>query len=304
VSAEFAVLYSDSSDVYRNLAMEELLLTGAAREMPIVMFYTNDNAVVIGKHQNPWMECAPEVLENGMLARRISGGGAVYHDCGNLNYSLMFRKKNYSRTDAHGVLLDALAGFGLRATVRGGTSIVVMGRKISGNAFCHKRETVLHHGTLLIDVDLDHMRIALNAPALGIETNATKSVPAGVVNLRELKPEIDSRQMADAVVDAFATKYNRSPRICEISRFIDAAKLDALRRKHASFDWIYGSTPKFRVMRSVKIKNGEQSVSLTMEKGCVSAVGEGVLTAELMEKLVGQSFFAAESFCKMENNAL
>ena len=185
------VVYSSSRDVYENLAAEESLLDAAPSE-PVVLIYRNTPAVVIGKNQNPWRECSVSRLDalGVKLARRITGGGTVFHDAGNLNIACILPRAMYRRDEVLRLTINGLARLGIVAEIAGSTSLAVDGRKISGNAFCYRRDHVLHHGTLLWDADLEKLRAALVPDLPDIETRAVASVPMPVANLRTASPAI------------------------------------------------------------------------------------------------------------------
>ena len=145
------VLISESMDPYVNLATEAHLVEDHQPLEPMLFLWRCDHTVVMGKNQNPWREVDLVHLEEagGRLARRISGGGAVYHDAGNLNYAIVLDRARYEGARVFQAVTDALAGFGVEAEVRCKSSIFTGDRKISGTAFCYKKQSVLHHGTLL-----------------------------------------------------------------------------------------------------------------------------------------------------------
>ncbi|MBT3275115.1 MAG: lipoate--protein ligase family protein, partial [Spirochaetales bacterium] len=179
------VFLSNSNDPYRNLAMEEFLLDNFSGEAALLFLYTNASSVVIGKHQNPWLEISLKELDSRQipLVRRISGGGTVYHDLGNLNFSFIGKKAGFDRKKNLELVARAVSMLGVAAVVTDNYDLYAAGKKISGNAFCFRRDKVLHHGTLLIDADLDGLRLLLNPPEQGISTHAVRSRPAETANL-------------------------------------------------------------------------------------------------------------------------
>ena len=254
------VVYSNRTDIYENLAAEEALLDAAPSE-PVVLVYRNDSSVVIGKNQNPWRECAVSRLESlGVkLARRITGGGTVFHDAGNLNIACILPRAMYRRDEVLRLTINGLARLGVAAEITGSTSLAVDGRKISGNAFCYRRDHVLHHGTLLWEADLEKLRAALVPDLPDIETRAVASVPMPVANLRALLPGHTIVSLADAVIATLSEAWGsaeRDDRFPEIGDRIDRLK---------TWDWIYGSTPDFtcsdvQVHRGLIVETGEPFV--------------------------------------------
>jgi lipoate-protein ligase A len=173
------------------------------------------------------------------LARRITGGGAVFHDAGNLNIACILPRAIYRRDEVLRLTINGLARLGVAAEIAGSTSLSVDGRKISGNAFCYRRDHVLHHGTLLWEADLEKLRAALVPDLPDIETRAVASVPMPVVNLRALLSGHTIVSLADAVIALLAEAWGpakRDDRFPEIGDRVDRLK---------TWDWIYGSTPDF-----------------------------------------------------------
>jgi len=164
---------SSSHDVYLNLAREEYLFDNLPKGSRSFLVYVDSPSIVFGKHQNPWRECSVAVLkEQGIpLARRISGGGTVYHDLGNLNFSFLLPKTGFDRRKNLALIVQSLGRLGIRAEISERHDIMVGNQKISGNAFCFRRERALHHGTLLIRSELDALHGSL-AGTVGIETFA------------------------------------------------------------------------------------------------------------------------------------
>lgn len=216
------LLLSTSLSPFRNLRLEDQLLDAPLPE-PILLFYRNTPCVVIGKHQNPWLECnLTRMTELGIpLARRVSGGGAVYHDEGNLNFAFLADLTRYNADAQFQLLIDRLANFGIGAERSGISNLVSDGKKFSGNAFAFRRDNRLHHGTLLLNTDLQRLGEVLASADLDIQTHAIRSEPASVTNLHLAWRE---------VVDAFGT-------VSEIEPPPPGA--------FETWEWVYGKTPRF-----------------------------------------------------------
>jgi lipoate---protein ligase len=240
------VLHSSSTDVYANLAAEDLLLGRDGSPEPVLFIYRNAPAVVIGKNQNPWRECAVRRLDalGVKLARRISGGGAVYHDAGNLNVSCVLPRAAYERRDMLNLFIAALSALGVEAEIVNSTSLAVGGLKISGNAFCYRRDQVLHHGTFLMRADLDALHQALRPDFTEMETRAVASVPMPVMNLGE-------RVHEDALVRELTRQLSaRFGAVRDAGEdVLDASALQARAEKMRCWDWLFGATPDFTVRR-------------------------------------------------------
>lgn len=241
------VLRSRSRDVFENLAAEEALLEDTALEVPCVFIYRNDSAVVLGKNQNPWKECAVSRLEamGVALARRVTGGGTVFHDAGNLNIACILSRNLYRRDEVLSAWAAGLSRLGIRAGIEGTTSLAVGGRKVSGNAFCYRRDRVLHHGTLLWDSDLELLRDALVPELPGISTRAVASLPMPVVNLSTLLP---GRTLDDVEASVLAGLSNYWGSRASEGSVLEAGpdhqqRIERLR----SWAWRFGTTPDFHV---------------------------------------------------------
>ena len=243
------VVRTQCLNVWRNLAVEEALLDRfSAEAQPLLFLWRSAHAVVIGKNQNPWREAnIPLMNDDGCaLARRISGGGAVYHDEGNLNYTFIVDRRHYKGSRVFAVVLAALHTLGFHAARMGRTSIGVDGRKVSGNAFCLRRGAALHHGTLLVSSDRARMGRYLRSGTSAIRSRAIASQPAETVNLRELQPDIGIGNVEAALVQSAAAEFGAMAE----SRGDDW--LEAVVRKDdcgrmASWDWLYGQTPSFEL---------------------------------------------------------
>ncbi|TVQ28101.1 MAG: lipoate--protein ligase [Spirochaetaceae bacterium] len=266
-----------TTNPYTNLAIESMLLDGVVE--PTLLIWRNDPCVVIGRHQNPWVECDLDRMHaDGIpLSRRISGGGAVYHDAGNTNFSFIAPSDRYDQERHFGVVIAALAALGVEAIKTERNDLRVGDRKISGNAFRHTRGRSLHHGTLLVDADLDRLVAYLAAPASGsIATKATPSVRSVVTNLADHAPGLTHDRLADALESAFISEYGgagepspRSSGAASLGTLASPAAAADVADELASWEWVYGHTPRFQVTVPVA---GVGSVVLTVVHGVVDSV--------------------------------
>ena len=276
------IVTTEKRDVYRNLALEEWLLENAP-SLPVLFLYVNDPCVVIGKNQNPWRECRLSLMEEEgvALARRISGGGAVYHDAGNLNVSIIVRRTDYREDKQYELIFQTLEKFGIKSSKVRKNSLVVSNKKFSGNAFCHRRDRTLHHSTQLVNCDLTRLGRYLGPEVDGIETNAIASVPAEVMNLSGAAPDLTIEKFSAALIETFQEMY--APRyemqdagsvVAEVRDLGDPARVQFWNDenipeeqllpnigKNSSKAWKFEHTPRFSV-----IINGE---TFTVEKGLV-----------------------------------
>ena len=204
------------TDPYENLALEEALLNRVGAGELILYLWQNERTVVIGRNQNPWKECRTALLaeEGGRLARRLSGGGAVFHDLGNLNFTFLMPAADYDLSRQLTVLERACQSLGIPAQRSGRNDLLADGRKFSGNAFYKHNGRAYHHGTLMVDVDLEMVQRYLSPSKAKLAAKGVDSVRSRVVNLREFVPDLTIPQLADALVAALAEVYNVARAIC------------------------------------------------------------------------------------------
>ncbi|MEG1126893.1 MAG: lipoate--protein ligase, partial [Oscillospiraceae bacterium] len=178
------IIEADGTNPYRNLAVEEFLTDNVPAETCILYLWQNAKTVVIGNNQNAWQECKTQALheDGGHLARRLSGGGAVFHDDGNLNFTFILPRDDFDIARQSEVIMRAVSSFGVCVERSGRNDILANGQKFSGNAFFRRRNSAYHHGTLLINVDMQNLSHYLNVSAAKLESNGVKSVKSRVCN--------------------------------------------------------------------------------------------------------------------------
>ena len=209
------VCRSRSFDPYENLALEEALLSRVGEGELILYLWQNEGTVVIGRNQNPWKECRTALLaeEGGHLARRLSGGGAVFHDRGNLNFTFLMNEADYDLPRQLTVLERACRSLGIPAQRSGRNDLLAEGRKFSGNAFYKHNGKAYHHGTLMVNVDMERVSRYLSPSKAKLAAKGVDSVRSRVVNLREFVPGLSIDRLADALVDALMDVYAVTPAI-------------------------------------------------------------------------------------------
>lgn len=265
-------LVTESVDPYENLALEELLFE---QQEDGVTFYLwqNERTVVIGRNQNAWRECRAELLESeeGKLARRSSGGGAVFHDLGNLNFTFLLPREQYDLVRQLSVIQRAAESFGIETSFTGRNDLVLTqtGEKFSGNAFRFSNTTALHHGTILISADFSKLGRYLAPSQLKLESKGVKSVVSRVTNLGLQNSELTVERMKTALREAFEAEYGPSEHIR--IQDLDRRKLESIRTKYASWDWRYGSTPAFNVSFENRFSFGCFELLLNVQNGVVSS---------------------------------
>ena len=243
------IVQSQSTDVYHNLAVEEWLLDHADGRGPILFLCANAPCVVIGKNQNPWRECRLSLMEKeGVpLARRISGGGAVYHDEGNLNVGVIVPRTEYREEKQYELIFQTLEKFGIQASKLRKNSLAVDGKKFSGQAFSFRGQHVLHHGTLLVNSDLKRLGRYLGSEIAGIETKAVASVPAEVTNLSSFATVLTVEKLSAALIETFREMYKEGMVECWNDGMVPKTEIFPITEKLSSKDWKLGHTPRFQV---------------------------------------------------------
>lgn len=244
-------------NIYHNLAIEEYLFNSTPLDSPALFLWQSDCAVVIGKHQNPWKECLVDKLKKDSIpiARRISGGGTVFHDNGNLNYTIIMKQDEYDSQIIYDMIFKVLETFSLEGKVENKSNLCIEGKKFSGNAFAFRKKRVLHHGTLLVDADLNKLRYYLQPHYEGIETKAIASIPASVANLKDLNSEITIQTLSDSLKKSFLKLF--------AGKIIDSIEgnpeIEIIEKRVKSNKWIFEKTPDFTLQIDGKkqlIKNG------------------------------------------------
>ena len=308
------IYLSESFDPRFNLALEDLFFDNVSEsEEPTVILYIwqNANTVVIGKSQNAWRECRVGALEadGGIVVRRTSGGGAVYHDLGNLCYTFIASAQYYDLERQLKVILSAVKAEGIDAVFSGRNDIVTVdGRKFSGNAFRFTNRAGLMHGTLMIDTDAEKMSRYLNISPAKIRSKGVASVRSRVVNLIELSPGISIGSMKTHLIEAFIGEYGApedaplsiSPVNTEVELDGSAFTLTSLSaplpgsdnyyerfQRFSSWEWRLGETMPFDVNLEEKFAWGLVNMGLTVKNGIVDAarIETDAMDAELGEVL-------------------
>ena len=265
-----ATLYvSPGGDGWRNLAIEEYLMDRVGPDDAVVYFFINSQAVVIGRNQNPWAECrlAQMDADGVQLVRRITGGGAVYHDRGNLNFSFIMGKNRYDRKRQTEMILDAVRGMGISCEATGRNDLLADGRKFSGNAYCERGHARLHHGTLLVSADLERLQNYLNVDAGKLAAKGIRSVRSRVCNLSEFRPGIQVIDVLERVIAACRSGFDGCRELP--AGEIGGADLERIVEKHASEEWRLGKTPRFDYAISARFPWGGVQLLLQLSGGAV-----------------------------------
>jgi lipoate-protein ligase A len=239
-------LYVSNSNVpYRNIAIEAFMLEHLPPRSGVFYLWQNRRTVVIGRNQNAWTECRVAELESdgGFLARRLSGGGAVFHDLGNLCFTFILPTEDYDTARQTGMLLDALKKTGLDAVMKGRNDLEIGGKKFSGHAYHRGTKNSMHHGTFLVHADLSLAQKYLSPPPEKITSKGIASVKSRIVNLSELDGSLTIETLSAALVESVERAYGCKSALLQ-EAFFDNAKIAELEARFASPEWKYGRSPE------------------------------------------------------------
>lgn len=258
---------------YRNLAMEEYLLLHCDKEECILYLWQNRNTVVIGRNQNAWKECLVSKLEeeDGYPVRRLSGGGAVYHDLGNLNFTFLVRKDNYDVDRQLDVILNAVKKLGIHAEKSGRNDILIDGHKFSGNAFYEQGDCCYHHGTLMVNVNLGELSRYLTVSKDKLKSKGVDSVRARVANLTEYAPDLTVEELKKKLLEAFEEVYGLKANILKDTD-LDAEEVEERTQKFASWNWIFGRKLEFQYELSNRFPWGQVTLQMQVRNGRIKDV--------------------------------
>ncbi len=262
-----------SNDPYYNLAVEEYLFDNSSED--VFMLWQNEPTVVIGKNQNAYAEVKiDEAKKHGVhIVRRITGGGAVYHDLGNLNYTFISvdSKGGIDFARFTSPVIAALRSMGVDAALGGRNDIEVSGRKISGNAQCKRGNRVLHHGTLLFDSDLAFLSGILSVDEEKISAKAIKSTRARVANIKELVPSLANvRDFISLISEHVVREFSAKTITLE-----DNPEIERLWKRNASDEWLFPSgsyLSTYSVKKQKRYPFGVVEVYLDMSNDIIKGV--------------------------------
>lgn len=240
---------NNSKDPYFNLAVEEYLITNPQITDEILLLWQNNNTIVIGRNQNAIEEINNEYVRTKKVnvVRRLSGGGAVYQDLGNLNFTFIFNKnednaRNYALFTKP--IVDVLQQLGLNAQFSGKNDILVDDKKISGNAQYIYKNRILHHGTILFNVNMEILPKVLKPDLDKLKSKGIKSVQARVTNILPLlNPPITITQFQNLIIEQL--KNTKNTKIMQFSSKMIADIELLANTKYRTWDWIYGKSPAF-----------------------------------------------------------
>ena len=291
-----------NTDPYHNIALEKYILEHLTPGDCVLYLWQNKNTVVIGRNQNAWAECRTTLLEQegGKMARRLSGGGAVFHDMGNLNFTFLVKEEDYDVDKQLSVIQNALAGLGLNAEKSGRNDLLVEGRKFSGNAFYHRNGNAYHHGTLLVSADMEKLSRYLTPPKAKLEAKGVASVRSRVANLTEFVPALTCDELRKYMAAAFSKVYGLP--CCQLPLPQEAADVIAETAAELSgWQWLFGSRLPFSFSCEAKFDWGWIQLQLQVESGQVL---EAQVYSDAMDWDLPDTVAGCLKGCKFNLNAL
>ena len=262
------VVVSKQYDPFLNRAVEQYLTDNQEEGMVTMYLWKNQRTVVIGYNQNPYSECNVQLLldEGGHLMRRGTGGGAVYHDLGNINFSFIADKKLYDVRKQLSVIQDALLSYGLQTEISGRNDLTCEGRKFSGNAFAKGQHNNLHHGTLLIKTDGTMMQRYLIVDKAKLMKNGVKSVASRVINLSELVLELTSENIKQPLIASFEKIYGGNANWLDFDTLINKPEVQAIKDQISGHDFLFGRWEQFKTTKKARFPWGGVEIALQVDE--------------------------------------
>ncbi|MGP9518149.1 lipoate--protein ligase [Psychrobacter sp. AOP7-C1-14] len=270
------ILKSAVTNPWFNLATEDWIFNTLNPDSHTLFLWRNSETVVIGRSQNPWVECKTDKMEadDVFLARRQSGGGAVFHDLGNTNFTFLSPKDDYDQEANFTIIINALRKLGIEATLSGRNDMQVGDRKISGSAFKHAADRSFHHGTLLVNANMQKLGDYLNPHPLKLKAKGIKSVRARVANLIDFNETINHQILSDAIIEAFCEYYGETAQVEQLDEASLAKQptLNTYYQQMADWDWRFGKTPEFTHHIETRFDWGIMDVHMDVKQAIIREV--------------------------------
>ncbi|KAF4601854.1 Biotin/lipoate A/B protein ligase [Pleurotus pulmonarius] len=282
ISPNHSIYVSNATNPYFNLTLEDWLFRHKDPEEPLLLVYRDDPCVVIGRNQNPWKEVNAVAARkrNIPIVRRRSGGGTVYHDLGNTNFSIHLPRKSFDRHETSQIPLRAVRSLGIDAILN------------ERNDICIVNNRAYHHGTMLISTRLDTLGDLLRVNKNSMVTRGVASVRSPVCNLQQFNTNARHETFAEAVVDEFRDEYSVHDEVCYVEETEDIKGIDYIAKGMAelpSWEWLYGQTPEFTYMVQESFSWGTVKVDLRSSHGIVRSsllhVSDTTLPGTIVERL-------------------
>lgn len=265
-------IFNPCTDPYFNLATEEYLLDKV--EDDIFMLWCNEPSVIVGRFQNSLAEINLDFVNNKEIkvVRRLTGGGAVFHDLGNLNFTFIESNSHGDFRSFTQPILEMLQSLGVDARFEGRNDLMINGQKFSGNAQCKHNKRTMHHGTLLFSTEMNDMSEALKVNPLKFEDKAVKSVRKRVTNISShLAEPMTVMQFTQQLMEY--VMQNKSNAQQSPLTQAEIAQIEQLRdEKYSTWDWNFGTSPRYSYSKLIRTTGGNLEIHLQIEKGTIEAV--------------------------------
>ena len=286
---------SNTNDTAFNIALEEYCFKNLRDQDEIFLLWINQPSIIVGKYQNTIEEINTEYTrEHGInVIRRISGGGAVYHDLNNLNYTIISNKdkgkEGFDFKEFSKPIIDTLAELGVKAEFTGRNDLEIDGQKFCGNAQAYIKDRVMHHGCLLFNVEFSALANALKVSKDKIESKGVKSVRARVTNiLPHLKEQITVNEFADKIL-SYMKKHNPNMTEYHFSEE-EIEKIKERAEYKRSWEWNYGESPEYNISRSHRFPKGKIEIFANVINSKIASI-----------KFYGDFFGKNEELTDIEN---
>lgn len=288
---------------YENMALEKRMFDTVGEGELILYLWQNRRTVVCGRNQNMYKECRVSRLleDGGYPSRRLSGGGAVFHDMGNLNFTFLMRDEDYDVPRQLSVIIHACEMLGIHAEKTGRNDVTVDMKKFSGNAFHSSNGRRYHHGTLMVDVDRELLENYLNVDKEKLRSKGVDSVRSRVCNLKEYCPTLTIERLKEVLIQALEEVYALKSEPLELPRDEEHARL---RSFFASDQWLYGRMGSFGMQINRRFAWGDFDLRFDVEQGTVkdavvySDANDAEYIAAISDSLCGKRF-AADELCAL-----
>lgn len=289
--SKIKIFTAEHHDPWFNLATEDWLFKTFPEDHHVLFLWRNKPCIVIGRFQNPWNECNIKAMETDgvVLARRQSGGGAVYHDLGNTNFTFMSPRNEYDKDRNFGIIIKALEKFGITAEQSGRNDILVDGKKVSGSAFRMTTQRAFHHGTLLIKTDMGKLPQYLTPDKTKLQSKGVKSVASRVANLTEYASALTHDSLCDEIIATFQKTYGDSCKVEDLTTE-RLSKIDSLYETYqlySDWNWRFGSSPQFAHPISARFPWGGITLDIDIREGKIAGLNifSDSLSVEFIERV-------------------
>jgi len=276
--SKIKIYKSSTNNPLFNIATEDWLFKQFDLNQQTLYLWRNTPVVVIGRYQNPYKECHLQRMDQDgvVLARRYSGGGAVYQDMGNTNFTFLSNTNDYNKHKNTNIILNSLKNLGIQdPQASGRNDIIVQGKKISGSAYKQSGQRSFHHGTIMIDVNLDSLQKYLNPNKDKLKSKGISSVISRVINLKTLNENLNHDVICSTIIDEFQKTYGHSNVQVEELNPSDLERIPSLNEAYQTlnnWDWRYGNSPAFEHQFEKRFDWGTIDINMNVTKSIIDKV--------------------------------